>query len=284
MTARGDAPPDRGADLIPPDLCAETVPPDLRAELVERELVRVVAVLGRPLTVVALTASTNDDARRAALAGAPHGATFLADAQTAGRGRGGHRWHSPPGENLYLSMVLRLAVSPAAVAPVTLVVGLAVARAVERRCSSPAWLKWPNDVQIDGKKIAGVLVEGQIRGDHVQSLIVGVGVNVRTERFPDDFAAHATSLRALSSPDLDRAPLAAEVIREIGDATDLFVRSGLGPFLDELSRRDALLGRQVEVAGVRGVGAGIDPEGRLLVRGEGGVIHRVVSGEVHAEG
>jgi BirA family biotin operon repressor/biotin-[acetyl-CoA-carboxylase] ligase len=275
VTARGDAPPERGADLIPPDL---------RADLVERELVRVGAALGRPLTVVALTASTNDDARRAALAGAPHGATFLADAQTAGRGRGGHRWHSPPGENLYLSMVLRLAVSPVAVAPVTLVVGVAVARAIERRCSTPARLKWPNDVQIDGKKIAGVLVEGQIRGDHLQSLIVGVGVNVRTERFPDDFAAHATSLRALASPDLDRASLAAEVIGGVGGATDLFVRSGLGPFLDELSRRDALLGRPVEVGSARGVGAGIDPEGRLLVRGEDGVIQRVVSGEVRAEG
>lgn len=253
---------------------------DLNSDAIERELVRRGARIGRPIAVVSLTSSTNEDARRAALGGAPHGATFLADGQSAGRGRGGHSWHSPAGENLYLSMLLRLGVKPAAIAPITLAVGVAVARVVERRCSSAARLKWPNDVQINGKKIAGILVEGQIRGGLMQSLVVGIGINVRTELFPDALAPSATSLRLLSCADLNRSSLAADVICEVGDAADLFDRAGMAPFLEELSRRDALLGQQIHVAGAYGVAAGIDAEGWLLMRAEDGVLSRIVAGEV----
>lgn len=270
---------------------------DLSAEAIALELDRLATPFGRPLSVVAVTASTNDDARAASAAGAPHGAAFLADAQTSGRGRGGHTWHSPPGENLYLSLVLRPRVPAAAVAPVTLAVGVAVARVLEGTLAGPApvtrgdaasapaiWVKWPNDVlagPADRKrKLAGVLVEGQLRGAEVVSLVAGVGVNVHASGFPDEIAGRATSLALLGGQGLDRSILAARLLAAVGEAVAGFEKDRLASFSADLARLDALRGSTVEVSGVRGMAEGIDPEGRLLVRGEGGGVTPVVSGEV----
>lgn len=265
----------------------------LDAAAIERELSRLGASLGRPLTVAAETASTNDDARAAAAAGAPHGAAFLADAQTRGRGRGGRSWHSPPGENLYLSVVLRPAVPASGVAPIALVMGLAVASVVERRLAparrvgAPAdlavpevRLKWPNDVLVGGRKLAGILVEAQLRGESVSSVIVGVGLNVRTRSFPPELSARATSLAMLGVDDVPREVLAAELLQALGEVATRFEAGGLAPFATDLARMDWLRGRHVEVAGVAGVAAGIDPAGHLLIRGADGALRAVAAGEV----
>jgi BirA family biotin operon repressor/biotin-[acetyl-CoA-carboxylase] ligase len=269
-----------------------TSPSALTASAISRELARLggrTATTGLPLSVVALTASTNDDARAAAAAGAPHGAAFLADAQTAGRGRGGHTWHSPPGENLYLSVVLRPRVPAASVAPITLAVGVALAREIEAVLAggvtgrAPIWVKWPNDVLAGPpehrRKVAGVLVEGQLRGNEVTSLVAGVGVNVHATSFPEEIAARATSLALLGVEGLDRSVIAARVIAAVGEAVARFEEDRLASFAADLARLDALRGARIDVGGVRGVGEGIDGEGRLLVRGER-VVTAVVSGEV----
>lgn len=257
---------------------------DLDAAAIELELDRLGSRIGRPASVLAETGSTNDDARAAAAAGAPHGAVFLADAQTAGRGRGDHAWHSPPGENLYMSIILRPRVEAASVPPIALVVGVAVARAIERRLgASPPFeigIKWPNDLIVSGRKLAGVLVEGRLRGKEVSSLVAGLGVNVRSQSFPPSIADRAISLAMLGVSDLSRASLAAAIIAELGSAIALFEQSRLEPFARELERRDVLRGSRVDVSGVRGVAEGIDADGRLLIRTEDGALERVVSGEV----
>ncbi len=262
----------------------------LDAEAVERELARLGASLGRPLVVAAETGSTNDDARSAAAVGAPHGAAFLADAQTQGRGRGGRSWHSPPGENLYLSVVLRPGLPASSVAPIALVMGLAVASVVGPRlaprsrlgdgAAAEVRLKWPNDVLAGGRKLAGILVEAQLRGDSVSSVIVGVGLNVHASSFPPELSGRATSLAMLGIDDVPRELLAAELLQAIGDAAARFEAGKLAPFAEELARMDWLRGRRVEVAGVAGVAAGIDPEGHLRIRGEDGVLRAVAAGEV----
>jgi BirA family transcriptional regulator, biotin operon repressor / biotin---[acetyl-CoA-carboxylase] ligase len=262
---------------------------DLTAEAIARELDRLGAPVGHPLVVASVTASTNDDARAAAAAGAAHGASFVADAQTAGRGRGGHTWHSPPGENLYLSMVLRPRVPADGIASITLAVGVAVARVLSAALAgrAPVWVKWPNDVLAGPvtstglpRKLAGVLVEAQLRGSEVGSLVVGVGVNVHAASFPAEIAERATSLALLGGEGLDRSALAARLIAGIGAAVARFEHDRLASFTADLDRLDALRGAVVEVAGVRGVAVGIDAEGRLRVRGEGGAVTAVVSGEV----
>jgi BirA family biotin operon repressor/biotin-[acetyl-CoA-carboxylase] ligase len=256
----------------------------LDAEVIARELARRGAALGRPLSVVDRTSSTNDDARRAAIAGAAHGAAFLADEQTAGRGRYGHGWHSPPGDNLYLSIVLRPRVPAAAAAPIGLACGLAVAAVAEQALARAGIgavqvaLKWPNDVIAGGGKLAGVLVEGQVRGDALQSLIVGVGLNVRTRCFPPEIAHRAVSLSLLGC-DPPREALAADLLEALGHAVGRFEAHRLTSFAGDLVRRDWLRGRRVAVGDVVGIASGIDPDGRLLIQRGDGVVCPVAAGE-----
>jgi BirA family biotin operon repressor/biotin-[acetyl-CoA-carboxylase] ligase len=259
------------------------------SDLSEGAIARELAALGvrdRPVQVVPVTRSTNDDARQGAARGAVHGAAFLADAQTSGRGRGGHTWHSPPGENLYLSVVLRPRLPAASIAPVTLAAGVAVARVVERVIAAqhvtvPLWVKWPNDVLagLERRKLAGVLAEGQLRAAHVTSLVVGVGVNVHGTAFPDEIRDRATSLALLGATSRDRSALAAQLIAALLDAVAHFEDSRLASFAGDLQRLDGLRGAEVEVGGALGIACGIDAEGRLLVTSAGRVT-KAAAGEV----
>jgi BirA family biotin operon repressor/biotin-[acetyl-CoA-carboxylase] ligase len=263
---------------------AETPSRPLDASAVERGLAARSASLGAPLSIVDVTTSTNDDARAAAERGAPHGATFIAERQTAGRGRGGREWYSPDRENVYLSIIARPGASTT-ISTFSLAVGIAVAESLERLLAPVqrrVAIKWPNDVFVDGRKIAGILIEGQVRGARTPFVVVGVGVNVNTASFPDAISASATSLRVLGRKEFDRNEIAAELIDAIGRALGLFEDAGLEPFLERLRDRDALRGQRVEIDAVRGIAVGIDREGGLLVRDDGGTTHRVVSGMVRS--
>ncbi|HVY48692.1 MAG TPA: biotin--[acetyl-CoA-carboxylase] ligase [Minicystis sp.] len=252
---------------------------DVEPDLLAAELARLGERAARPVIVLGETGSTNDDAKAAAAAGGPAGMVFLADAQSRGRGRGGHAWHSPAGQNVYLSLLARPKLDAPRVACASLAVGVAVARAAAALGVAAARIKWPNDVLVADKKLAGVLVEGQLRGARVESLVVGVGLNVLATSFPGDLAARATSLAMLGGA-TNRAAVAARLVVEIEAALAAFERGGLAPFAAELADRDALLGRRVRAAGIEGEARGIDAAGRLLVRAEGGALREVASGSV----
>jgi len=250
--------------------------------------------LGAPLELREETESTNDDAVRAARGGAPHGATFVAESQRAGRGRQGRAWHSARGENLLFSVVLRPSCPPARVPPLSLVVGLAVRDAVARAIGddAAALVKWPNDVvvrQPDGslRKIAGILVESSLVGSRVEHVVVGVGINVHARAFPDSLAGSATSVaierssrRGLDEP--SRGEILADVLAGLDRDVEHVASRGLGLVHARLLAHDALLDRDLESDDptLRGVGAGIDPDGRILVRRPDGSILRLASGEV----
>ncbi len=145
--------------------------------------------LGTPMVVMATTTSTNDVAKRAARDGAAHGATWVAEEQTAGRGRRGHSWVSPPGEGLLFSVLLRLPCTPARVPPIALVAGLAVRDAVAAAAPGASIaIKWPNDVLVAGRKVAGILIEAITVGSRVEAVVVGIGINVHTRAFPDEIS------------------------------------------------------------------------------------------------
>lgn len=227
--------------------------------------------LGRPLVTTALTASTNDDALSAAKAGAPHGATFVADQQTHGRGRRGRRWVSHPEEALLTSIVLRLELEPVRFGLLPLVAGLAVRAALSELL--PAELdpvirvKWPNDVWVSQKKIAGVLAESRIGGSR-PAVVVGIGVNVASRELPEELRETATSLALLDVP-CKRERLLAGVL------ACLELRLGLlshdsGSIVSEFRQHDGLLGRRVRVDGTGGIADGIDHEGRLCLRLDSG--------------
>ncbi len=201
----------------------------------------------------------------------PEGAVATADHQTGGRGRLGRVWVETPGSSVLCSVLLR---PPAgrAVAQLSLVGGLAVAEAVEGVSGLPALIKWPNDVLVEGRKVAGVLAEQ--RG---AAVVLGIGINVNQaeERLAADARVPAGSLRSLTGRLFDREEVLAAFLGRLDGLYARWRDGGLGAVHAELTARDFLRGRRVSVNGVEGVADGLDPEGRLLVDGS-----PVESGEV----
>lgn len=225
------------------------------------------------------TGSTNSEARSLAENGAPEGTVFLAASQTSGRGRLGRDWVSPPG-GAYLSVVLRPPVSPLEVGSLALAVAVGVARGV-RACSGvEASLKWPNDVLLGGRKLAGILLEMAAEADRVAWVVAGIGVNVRSTASGFTDAAFLAD-----SSEVSAASVAALVLDGVAGAYRTWLEGGFPALHEEYERLSALTGAEVTVTDLTGrihaagVVAGVDGEGRLLVSGGGGVT-AVASGEV----
>jgi BirA family biotin operon repressor/biotin-[acetyl-CoA-carboxylase] ligase len=241
--------------------------------------------LGRSYEWHEVCGSTSDLAAARARAGAPAGLVVAADAQTGGRGRLGRSWHSPAGENLYLSLLLRPARPAAEIPPLTLLAGAAVARALAPLGVSPR-LKWPNDVQlVDGadrrRKLAGVLTEMASAGERVEHVVVGVGINVNATEFPAELADRATSLRAALGRPVDRARVLCAVLDAFEPLYDEFEREGPAAAVAAWGAFAALPERCRVDDRLQGVALGVDPDGALRLRDDAGRIHRIISGEVH---
>jgi BirA family biotin operon repressor/biotin-[acetyl-CoA-carboxylase] ligase len=236
--------------------------------------------LGRERVHLATCGSTNDEAARLAAGGAAHGTVVTADAQDAGRGRLGRAWHSPPGENLYLSCILRPALEPARATAITLAAGLAVADAVER-AGVQAALKWPNDVLAAGRKLAGILTEMSTRGHEVQHIVVGIGVNLGSRSFPPELEGKATSL-ALLGVSVARPEFVDQLLVCLESWFDRFLAAGVAGLADAwLARahrsrvRATSQGRSID-----GWIMGLDRDGCLVIEDDAGGHHRVLSGDV----
>ena len=239
--------------------------------------------IGVPICIVHKTASTSDDAKSAARAGARHGATWVAEEQTKGRGRQGRAWQSAKGESILVSILLRTTVSPERVAPLSLVAGLVVRDAVEHATAAPnVRVKWPNDVLIGERKVAGILVETLLSGGRVEAVIVGIGLNVHARAFADDLTAKATSMGLETDRELHRSAILADILQRLDRESDLVLHRGLGPFRARLEKADALKGKRVtRDDGVSGIASGIDDTGGLRVAHDNGAIAVWSSGEVH---
>jgi BirA family biotin operon repressor/biotin-[acetyl-CoA-carboxylase] ligase len=239
--------------------------------------------LGKPMQVLGFTSSTNDLARRAAKEGAPHGAAWVAEQQSAGRGRQGRAWESSFGENLLFSVLLRVACPPSRLPPLALAAGLAVRDAVSRAApGADVRIKWPNDVLVGGRKLAGILVEAITMGSRVEAVVVGVGINVLSRSFPEDLEGRATSVALVATDPPDRAALLADVLATLDADAHIVVGRGLGLLRPRLEAADGLRGLRVRSDdGDQGIASGIDDEGRLLVKRDDGVLTRWNAGEVH---
>jgi BirA family biotin operon repressor/biotin-[acetyl-CoA-carboxylase] ligase len=230
--------------------------------------------------------STQRRARDLADAGAPEGTVVLADRQSSGRGRLGRTWFSPPGVSVMCTVVLRPPCDPTAVAPLPLVAGLAVADAVRGATGLAAGLKWPNDVQVGGRKVAGVLAELLGEVDRVSAVLLGVGLNVnlREDALPAELAPTATSLRIACGRPLDRIDVAARLLAAIEARYARFLAEGFRGMRSEWNTLSLLTGQEVEIVGagptVGGRVQGVDDDGALLLGGSGGATRRVVAGEV----
>jgi len=269
---------------------SSSVPPDFADALARVPLGRLASTVAFYPTI----GSTNDVA--SALAARPatrtEGAVVFADEQTAGRGRRGHTWHSPPGSGLYVSVILEpgaARVEPdRATMLVTLAAGVALVEGIEAASGLRPDLKWPNDLLVGRRKLAGILSEGVgvgTRGSaRVSSVIVGYGINIAQTAHPPDVAARATSLEAELGRPVDRALVFARTLSSLAARYDDLLAGRFDAILD------AWRGRAPGAAGARvswtspsgsqtGVTAGIDAHGALLVR-TGDRIERIVAGEI----
>jgi BirA family biotin operon repressor/biotin-[acetyl-CoA-carboxylase] ligase len=223
--------------------------------------------------------STNDVAAAIAGRGAREGSVVLANAQSAGRGRQGRTWVSPPGAGLYVSIVL--APPPHAVPLLTIAAGVAVAEGIQAASGLEPRLKWPNDVYLGDRKVAGVLAEA----DNCSIVILGIGVNVMPAAYSPAIASRATSIEDELGRPVDRGLLLAECLSSLAVRYDS-LRNGTAAAVMDAWRAGAAptLGRRVrwDAAGVahEGVAENIDETGALLVRTASGLA-RVISGEVH---
>ena len=230
--------------------------------------------------------STNIEAMESAAAGAPEGSAFVAEEQTAGRGRGAHRWESAASTGIYCSVVLRPPLPPSEALTLSLAAGLAVHAAVQQvDAHATPDLKWPNDLLINGKKFCGILTEMNAEPTRVRYIVVGIGINVNQTTFPAELQPIATSLRMATGSEWSRVELCAALLKSLDrEYRDLLEKPGahesiLRRFQD---RSSMVRGRQVLVEendGVEGVTEGLDPRGFLQVRTAGG-LRVVLSGTV----
>ena len=243
---------------------------------------------GKELIFRPVTGSTNIDAKAAAEEGAPEGTLVVTEQQEAGRGRRGRGWFSPEGCNLYFTLLLRPECAPDQACMLTLVMALAVAGAV-RQLGLDAGIKWPNDVVIAGKKVCGILTEMSAEPDFIHYVVIGTGVNVNQETFPEEIAGTATSLRIEKGERIKRAELLAAVMEHFERAYETFRTSwdlsGLAAEYESLLLNKDRPVRVLDPKGAfEGTARGINEKGELLVERQDGSVERVYAGEVSVRG
>jgi BirA family transcriptional regulator, biotin operon repressor / biotin---[acetyl-CoA-carboxylase] ligase len=245
--------------------------------------------LGRNIVYFDSTDSTNTQAARLAHDGAPEGTLVIAETQTAGRGRLGRKWESPPGVNLYFTLILRPDIPPSDAPMITLAAAVALIKATRALFNLPAAIKWPNDMLIDFKKCAGILTEMSAEPERVRHVILGIGVDVNMEResFPEEIRDISTSIRLEKGEKADRAELLRQFLTEMESIYAYICSNQKEKVLDEWRGLSCTLGRRVTVKGLWGECAGIardiDGSGSLLIEKDGGEVVTVMSGDLYFE-
>lgn len=241
--------------------------------------------LVREIVVFQETDSTNDRTSQSGRGGAASGLAIFAERQNAGRGRFGRRWESASHLGLWFSLLLRPTFPMERWPRLTTWAAVSLAAALESATGLRAQIKWPNDIYLSGKKVAGILIETALDQSQQTFAIVGIGVNTNhvPEDFPEDLRAKATSLRIATGRAIDRAALAAAILREL-DARFRRIDSSFDELLAEATRRSSLLGRWVQVrsgdTSIEGTAESLDPAGQLRLRTGDAELRTLSAGEV----
>lgn len=235
------------------------------------------------------TGSTNVDAKQLAEEGADHGTLVVANRQDTGRGRRGRLWQSPADENIFFSVLLRPEFSPEKASCLTIVMALAVARAIEEMTPLRASIKWPNDIVINKKKVCGILTEMSAEMDYIQYVVIGTGINVNMSIIPEEVTQSATSLYLESGHTVGRSLLLAKVLECFEEYYHIYCQTlNLQQLKAEYQAHLVSLNAEVRVldpqAAFNGISRGITDQGELLVEKENGEIVTVYAGEVSVRG
>ncbi len=246
-------------------------------------------VVGRDIRVFQETTSTNDVIEKLARDGVKEGAVVFAESQTKGRGRLGRKWTSPARKGLWFSVLLRPDLRPQEVTRLTVASATALSRAIRMETGVVPEVKWPNDILIRGKKIAGILTEMSAEPDRVRHVILGIGldVNLTASDLPADVRKIATSLKMERGSHVDRAALAAAILRELDRDYARACSSAFGKLADEWEAQCVTLGHNVKISigdrQIQGRAESLDDDGSLLVRTQHGRLERVTGGDVILE-
>ncbi|MFA0770379.1 MAG: hypothetical protein REDVDVYQ_000884 [Candidatus Fervidibacter sp.] len=227
--------------------------------------------------------STQDEAKAWVQQGAPHGGMVIADEQTKGRGRWGRTWFSPPRKNLHLTLTMKLPAEHPPLGTLSLLTGVAIVEALRQRFSVPAFVKWVNDVVVDGKKLAGILIEG-VGGDWV---LIGIGVNVNLAEteLPDELRTTATSLQMVKGAPVDRREVLSALLVSLESWWERWAQGAMGSVWQALEGWDWLRDKSVTAhlpdgTTLHGFAVGITPDGGLRLRLDDGTERTLTAGDV----
>ena len=272
-----DSSPRKGYTLVSsPDLL---LPEEIRRVLATRSF-------GKRIICRDECTSTQDIAAELARGGEPEGLVVIADTQTRGRGRKGRSWISTPGAGICLSIILRPGLKPSQIAQIPLVAGVAAARAIRAVTGLKPDIKWPNDILVGGKKVAGILTEMSCELDHINHVILGIGINVNTLKsdLPESIRDIATSLCAECGHNISRVALVQRFLNELESLYRSYQADGFVSIRQEWKSLSNTIGSQVEITdgGKRLTGEvlDIDGDGFLLLKTDAGSIERIVAGDV----
>lgn len=242
----------------------------------------------KEIQVFASIDSTNSEAKRQAESGGEQGLLIIGEQQTAGRGRRGRAWESQKGEGIFMTLLLKPDIEPGNASMLTLVMGMAVRDALDSVAGIDARIKWPNDIVCEGKKVCGILTEMSAQIDYINHIVIGVGINVHNQEFPEEMRRIATSVYALTGNHISRAKLVAESMNRFEEYYARYLKhQNLRELLEEYNSHLINRGRMVRVLDMKkdymGIARGINEGGELIVETDGGIRY-VSAGEVSVRG
>ncbi|KUG23890.1 biotin operon repressor / biotin-protein ligase [hydrocarbon metagenome] len=224
---------------------------------------------GHRLYYYPVTGSTNDDAFKLGIAGAPEGTVVVADAQTKGRGRLQRSWHSPAGSNIYTTVILRPQMDAAITPQISILAGVAVAEVLASYCPGRVKVKWPNDILIDGKKVCGILSQAKADVNKVDFVILGIGINVNINQFPDEISNIATSLAMETGKQISRQQLIISLYENMTKWYKQLLKDGFSQIKEKWLGLSQMIGQKVQVIFqeevISGDAVDIDNDGSLII-------------------
>lgn len=247
-------------------------------------------LIGKKVHYLGEVDSTNTYAAKLVQKGAKEGEVVIADCQTRGRGRMQRVWHSPPGKNLFTSIILKPSTDPSSASQITLTAGVAVAELISEFCPGKVNLKWPNDVLVDGKKVCGILSEMKTKGHKIDHIIVGIGININMERqdFPEELQSSSTSLKEETGNHISRTDVAADLYKFFEKWYFTLITEGFDSIRDRWIKHSGVMGREIEVRGKdskkKGKVIGLDNFGALMLYDSEMSESRILSGDVFVIG
>lgn len=233
--------------------------------------------------------STNTKAKQLAETGATSGTLVVSNMQTAGKGRRGRQWESPSETGIFMTLILKPDMNPSKASMLTLVMALAVVKACNEVTKSTCYIKWPNDIVLNKKKICGILTEMSAEMDYINHIVIGIGINANVDSFPEELKNKATSLKIENGKEVKRAMLINRIMVHFEHEYEIFMHNeSMKAQIDEYN--EFLINKDKEVTIIepsnqyQGIALGIDEIGKLLVKKEDGKIEAVYAGEVSVRG